>query len=183
MAEKTHSRAVFLLGFMGAGKTSVGQALAHRLGWQFVDLDQRIELQTGVAIAEIFARSGEEAFRRMETAALRELLAELHNDSPAVVALGGGAPLREENATLLAGCGAPQVFLDAPFEVVRQRCGATAAARPLFREEEPARRLYETRRPHYLRAQFRVDTTARSVEQAAAEIARLLALDPTGEAK
>ena len=168
---------------MGAGKTSVGQALAHRLGWQFVDLDQRIELQTGVTIAEIFARSGEEAFRRMETAALRELLAELRQDSPAVVALGGGAPLREENATLLAGCGAPQVFLDAPFEVVRERCGATAAARPLFREEEPARRLYETRRPHYLRAQFRVDTTARSVEQAAAEIARLLALDPTGEAK
>lgn len=166
---------------MGAGKTSVGQALARRLQWQFVDLDQRIEMQAGLSIAEIFARSGEEAFRRMETAALRELLTELSSSSPAVVALGGGAPLREENAALLAACGAPQVFLDAPFEVVRQRCGANVAARPLFREEQPARMLYEARRPHYLKAHFRVDTAERSVEQAAADIARALALEPTRE--
>ena len=124
MAEKTQPRAVFLVGFMGAGKTSVGRALARRLQWQFVDLDQRIETQTGLAVAEIFAGSGEEAFRRLETATLRALLAELRDGSPAVVALGGGAPLREENAALLAACGAPQVFLDAPFEVVRERCGA-----------------------------------------------------------
>jgi len=180
MTQSLKPRAVFLLGFMGAGKTSVGQALARRLHWRFVDLDQRIEMQEGLAIAEIFSRSGEEAFRRLETAVLRTLLAELGQGSPAVVALGGGAPLREENTALLAACGAPQVFLDAPFEVVRQRCRATVAARPLFREEEPARLLYEARRPHYLKAQLRVDTAARSVEQAAAEIARALALEPTG---
>jgi len=181
MTENPQPRAVFLVGFMGAGKTSVGQALARRLQWQFVDLDQRIELQAGVTISEIFVRAGEEAFRRLETAALRSLLAELCEGSPAVVALGGGAPLREENAVLLAACRAPQVFLDAPFEVVRQRCGATVAARPLFNEQEPARMLYEARRPQYLKAQFRVDTAARSVEQAAAEIARVLALEPTRE--
>ena len=181
MAENSQPRAVFLVGFMGAGKTSVGQALARRLLWQFVDLDQRIEMQAGLTIAEIFARSGEEAFRRLETAALRTLLAELRQGTPAVVALGGGAPLREENATLLAAFGAPQVFLDAPFEVVRQRCGANLEARPLFREEKMARSLYEARRPHYLKARFRVDTAARSVEQAAADIARVLALEPKGE--
>jgi len=180
-SEQTQPRAVFLLGFMGAGKTSVGQALARRLHWRFVDLDQRIEMREGQTIAEIFARSGEEAFRRLETAELRAVLAELGQGAPAVVALGGGAPLREENAALLAACSAPQVFLDAPFEVVRQRCRETVAARPLFGEEEPARRLYEARRPHYLKAQFRVDTVSRSVEQVAADIARALALEPKGE--
>jgi len=114
---------------------------------------------------------------------LSQLRAELNRIEQAIaalVALGGGAPLHEENAALLASCGAPQVFLDAPFEVVRERCRETVAARPLFREEEPARLLYEARRPHYLKAQFRVDTASRSVEQAAADIARALALEPTG---
>jgi shikimate kinase len=180
MPEKTQPRAVFLLGFMGAGKTSVGQALARRLRWRFVDLDQQIEMQEGHIIAEVFVHSGEDAFRRIETAALRDLLAELGQEAPAVVALGGGTPLGEENAALLTAYGAPQVFLDAPFEVVRQRSRDSAAARPLFREEEHARQLYESRRPHYLKAQFRVDTASRSVEQAAADIARALALEPTG---
>ena len=183
MPEKTQPRAVFLLGFMGAGKTSVGEALARRLHWRFVDLDQRIEMREQRTIAEIFARSGEEAFRRMETAALRQLLAELGHGPPLVVALGGGAPLRKENADLLASWGEPQVFLEAPFEVVRQRGGGTAAARPLFQEEEAARLLYESRRPHYLKAQLRVDTAARSVDQAAADIANALALEPAGESR
>ncbi|HVP53189.1 MAG TPA: shikimate kinase [Terriglobales bacterium] len=171
--------AVFLLGFMGAGKSSVGQALARRLGWRFVDLDQRIEVREGRTIAEIFARSGEDAFRVIETAVLRELLAELGRGSPMVVALGGGTPIRGENAALLASCDAPQVFLDAPFEVVRQRCRETAPARPLFQEEEQARLLFESRRPHYLKAQLRVDTASRSAEQTAVYIARALALEPT----
>jgi len=102
MPEKKQPRAVFLLGFMGAGKTSVGQALARRLGWGFVDLDQQIERRAGRTIAEIFAGSGEDAFRRIETAVLRELLAKLGHGSPLVVALGGGTPVREENAALLA---------------------------------------------------------------------------------
>ncbi len=178
MPEKTHPRAVFLLGFMGAGKTSVGRALARRLGWRFVDLDQQIEMRAGQTIAEVFAGSGESAFRAMETEALRELLAELEHASPAVVALGGGAALGEDNAALLAAGGAPQVFLDAGFEVLRRRCAETVAARPLFREEEQARLLYESRRPHYLKAQYRVDTASCSVEQAAAEIARMLSLEP-----
>ena len=177
MTQFQRPRAIFLLGFMGAGKTSIGQALARHLGWRFVDLDQQIEAREGRSIAEIFASFGETAFRQMETAALRELLAEFSNDLPAVVALGGGVPIREENAILLSSCGAPQVFLDAPFEVVLQRCRETAAARPLLREEEQVRLLYESRRPYYLKAQFHVDTTSLSVEEVAAEIARLLSLE------
>jgi shikimate kinase len=174
MPGKPQPRAVFLVGFMGAGKTSVGQALAQRLGWRFVDLDDRVEQRERRLIAEIFRQSGEPAFRAAETAALRELLDELGRGEPAVVALGGGAPLRQENAALLEGCGAPQVFLDAPFEVIRERCRPTAQSRPLFSEESAARQLYDVRRPHYLRARLRVDTSARSIEQAAADIAHLL---------
>lgn len=180
MTQSPKPFAVFLIGFMGAGKSSVGQALARRLRWRFVDLDQLIEMREGRTIAEIFAGAGEDAFRRIETTVLRELLGELGHGSPAVVTLGGGAPLREENAALLAACDAPQVFLDAPFEVVRERCRESAAARPLFRNEAQARTLYEARRPYYLKAQFRVDTASRSAEQVAADIARALALEPTG---
>ena len=157
----------------------MGQALARRLGWRFVDLDQRIEGRAGKTIPEIFTRFGEEFFRGIETAALRELLAELPHRSPVVVALGGGVPVQEQNAALLASCGAPQVFLDAPFEVMYRRCNQTAPARPLFRDEEQARLLYESRRQHYLKAQFRMDTGSRSVEDTAADIARALGLEAT----
>jgi shikimate kinase len=181
MTQSLQPCAVFLLGFMGAGKTSVGQALARRLGWRFVDLDQEIELREGRTIAEIFAVAGEQDFRRIETAALRDLVSEIGRSSPVVIALGGGAPVGDENAALLAGCGAPQVFLDAPFEVVRQRCAATAPSRPLFQHEKDAQRLYESRRLHYLRAGLRVDTGIRSPEQAAADIACALNLEPVRE--
>jgi len=181
MAHNPHPRAVFLLGFMGAGKTSVGEALARRLGWHFVDLDRRIELQEGRTVAEIFSSSGEDAFRSIETAVLHELLAQLDQGQRMVVALGGGTPVREGNAALMASCGVPQVFLDAPFEVLCRRCGQAIGARPLFRNKEQALRLYESRRQYYLKAQLRVDTASRSVEQAAAEIASALSLEPTGE--
>lgn len=181
MPESKQPRAVFLIGFMGAGKTSVGRALARRLRWRFVDLDDRIEARAGRSIAAIFAESGEEAFRQAETAALRDLLGELHVERPAVVALGGGAPVRKENAELLTACGELLVFLDAPFEVVRARCRATPTERPLIREPEPARQLYEDRRPHYLKASLRVDTASQSVEQAAAEIAMALSLEARKE--
>lgn len=173
---RTKPQAVFLIGFMGAGKTSIGQALAKRLGWGFVDLDERIEQQENCSIAEIFHARGEPAFRRIETAALRELLNQMSSGNPLVVALGGGAPLQQKNAALLAACGAPQVFLDAPFDVLFQRCHEAAAARPLLQQKESARGLYNARRPHYLKAQFCVDTGSLSVEQAAEEIMQVLSL-------
>ena len=180
MPHSLQPRAVFLVGFMGAGKTSVGRALAHRLGWRFIDLDDVVETRQACSIAEMFARSGENAFRQYETDALRELLRELAGGAPAVVALGGGAPIRQENADLLAGFGAPVIFLDAPFDVVQQRCGNTCGIRPLFRDAQAARQLYESRRPIYLRAGLRVDTASQSVDQAAAEIVRALGIETTG---
>ena len=172
-------RAVFLVGFMGAGKTSVGQALAARLGWRFVDLDDRVTAKEKRSIAEILRDSGEAAFRKAETAALRELLDELDHERPTVAALGGGAFVQDENAWLLAEDGDPMVFLDAPYEILHQRCEAMGPARPLYEDESRFRALYETRRPHYLRANSRIDTTDKTITQVADEIQQRLHLQPS----
>src|SRR5437588_8953546 len=92
--------AVFLVGFMGAGKTSVGRALGQRLNWAFEDLDDRIECSEHRTVAEIFRDSGEPAFRNAEHAALQAVLNELHGESR-IIALGGGAYAQSKNAALL----------------------------------------------------------------------------------
>ncbi len=172
----TKRRAVFLVGFMGAGKTSVGQVLSQQLGWRFVDLDDLVVAHEKRSIADIFRESGEAAFRKAETAALRRLLDGLDQGRPTVAALGGGAFVQDENAWMLAEAGEPMVFLDATYDVLRQRCEVLAPERPLFEDESRFRALYETRRPHYLRANLRVDTTNGTVEQVAGEIMRRLSL-------
>ena len=171
MPEKTQPRAVFLLGFMGAGKTSVGRVLAQRLAWPFVDLDHRIEARAASSVVEIFHKEGEAAFRKAERAALEELLEGLEGSGPLVVALGGGAFVQEDNRRLLGRAGAPVIFLDAPAEVLLQRCQTAAATRPLLEDEPSFRALYDARRPHYLRATRRVDTAGKGVEAIAEEIA------------
>lgn len=166
---------VCLVGFMGAGKTSVGRLLSRRLGWSFDDLDDRIVAQEGRSIAEIFRDSGEEAFRHAETAALRALL-----DGPAssrrIIALGGGAIAEAENAQLLQAAGAAVVFLDAPVEELFRRCEREARSRPLRRDLQQFRELYDQRRPFYATALCRIDTSAKDLETVAAEVACSLGL-------
>jgi len=167
--------AIFLVGFMGAGKTSVGRQLSRRLGWDFEDLDDRIQLREGRSIAEIFRESGEAEFRRIEHAALRELVAEF-GSSPRVVALGGGAFVQAGNVALLEACGAPVVFLDGPVEELFQRCTKDGSERPLRRDARQFRELYAQRRPFYLKAGWRVDTGGKDVDTTAAEVACSLGL-------
>ena len=128
MPENSQPRAVFLLGFMGAGKTSVGKALARRLGWRFVDLDQQIEMRAGQPIGEIFAAYGEHAFRTMETVALRQLLAELSHGSPAVVALGEALL----SANKMPHCSLLAARRRSSWMLLLRSC-ANAVARPLWR--------------------------------------------------
>ena len=174
---------------MGAGKTSVGQALARDLGWRFEDLDQRIERREGRKIAEIFRKSGEAAFRRAEQEALRELLDELPNGSPKVIALGGGAFIHESNSKLIRAVKIPTVFLDAEVDELWRRCTQESASfgveRPLLAALDDFRTLYEKRRPYYLTATLRHETAGKAVEEIAAELIQVLgleaALDNQGE--
>jgi len=172
----TPVRAVFLVGFMGAGKTSVGRALSRHLGWRFEDLDDRIQAREGRTVSEIFQQSGESGFRQAERAALAELL-EQQIGAPLVAALGGGAYAQEEIAALLAKSGALTVFLDASPDELWRRCGTDVVERPLRRDETEFRRLYGVRRPRYLQATIKVETSGRAVAEIVHEIASVLKLD------
>jgi shikimate kinase len=172
--------AVFLVGFMGAGKSSVGRVLGKHLNWVFEDLDDRIEQREGRTVAEIFRDSGEPAFRRAEQSALEQVLEELRGGVARIVALGGGAFVQPGNAAVLGAAGVPTVFLDAPVEELWQRCrqqaSATSTERPLLTSIEQFRKLYEDRRRSYLKASLKMQTGSRTVDAIAAEIARALGL-------
>jgi shikimate kinase len=149
--------AVFLVGFMGSGKTTVGTKLAQRLAWRFVDLDVLIEQEEGRTIADIFARAGEAAFRRKEQAMLARVLEETVRGSGRVVALGGGTFAQPQNFELLRSAGAITIWLECPVEELLLRC-ALLTNRPLFRDEASFRQLYEQRLPFYRQASFAVLT-------------------------
>jgi shikimate kinase len=174
-------RPVLLVGFMGAGKSTVGRALAARLDCAFEDLDQRIERREGRTVPEIFRDSGEAQFRRAERAALRELLDELREGVKKVVAVGGGAFAQVKNAGLIEASGVPTVFLDAPVEELWRRCCEQArdqgTQRPLLNSLENFRKLYEARRPRYLKAAHRQETGGKDFNGIVAEIVEGLGLD------
>jgi shikimate kinase len=171
---------VFHVGFMGAGKSSVGRALGQRLNWLFEDLDDRIELRERRSVPAIFRDSGEAAFRQAEHTALRQTLEELSSGAARIVALGGGAFGQKANAALLREAKAPTVFLDAPVDELYRRCSAQAAEngaeRPLLKSMEQFRKLYETRRKNYSSASLKIDTGGKSVEAIADKIAKKLGL-------
>jgi shikimate kinase len=166
---------VFLVGFMGAGKTTVGRALSHRLGLPFEDLDDRIQHREGKTIEQIFRESGEAGFRRAESAALRELLGEL-GSSFRVVALGGGAFVQPGNIALIEEANVHSVFLDAPVDELLRRCEDEPTKRPLRQDATQFRELYETRRQSYMKAAIRIETTGKDVDTVAAEVACSLGL-------
>jgi len=172
MRQRSAARSVFLVGFMGSGKSSVGKALARHLGWPFVDLDDLIEKQEGRTVAEIFAEAGEAEFRRIERIALRELLK--RSAVAHVVALGGGAYAQNDNAELIRQEGVTTVFLDAPAETLWQRCNDDPQDRPLRQTFEQFSALHQQRRPHYLRATSRIDTSSKSADEIAEELASKL---------
>ena len=104
-------KSVYLCGFMGCGKSTVGKILAKKLGVEFYDLDAYIEKKAGMKISEIFKNQGEEHFRHLESEALRDF-----KDKKGVVATGGGALLSEENAQIAQSAGI-SVFIDTDFEI------------------------------------------------------------------
>jgi shikimate kinase len=162
---------IFLTGFMGAGKTTVGRRLAELLGTRFVDLDQQIEERAGETVREIFARHGEPAFRRLELEALEAALG--HDE--VVVATGGGTMSSEIGARSIGGAGL-SVWLNPSFATIVGRIGGLGKGdRPLFRDEAQALALYRDRLPAYRRADLTVDIGPHEApEEIAARIALLL---------
>ena len=130
VANRLPARIVALTGFMGAGKTCVGRALAALLGWRFVDLDQEIELQQKATVREIFQGQGEARFREIETAALREMLEQV--SAPTVIALGGGTFVQTGNADLLEKRGRP---CGLPGDAAGRDAGALRYRKPVPRGE------------------------------------------------
>ena len=159
---------------MGAGKTTVGRALAKSLRWNFLDLDDVIEQREHKDVAEIFALFGEPAFRSMESEALEALLQDRQAGGDLVLALGGGAFVQKQNRDALISAGAITVLLEAPLEELRRRCQAEQKARPLARQDARFNELFAVRRADYALARFTVQTLGKSVEQVTAEIEQLL---------
>ncbi len=157
---------IYITGFIGCGKTTVGRKVAERLGWDFVDLDRDIEEHEHDTVANIFATRGEAEFRRIENEAIKRWLKKIECGIPTVVALGGGTFVQPANYELLGDNGI-SVWLDCSFDVVEARI-AENDDRPLLRDKEAFRKLYNERRVQYGRADFRVDGNVDSEEAAGA---------------
>lgn len=148
---------IVLIGFMGAGKSTVGPILAERLGWQFIDADRELESEAGATIAGLFATLGEPAFRQLEAQVVKRLLSR----SSTVLALGGGAVETESIRALLAYySNTCVIFLRAPLEVLIDRCEQqpNAAVRPVLRQRETLQQRLDSRLPHYESAHLALDT-------------------------
>jgi len=155
---------IFLAGFMGAGKTAAGRALAGLLAYSFLDLDALIEERAGKSVREIFTQLGEQEFRRLEGEAIRSL----DELKFSVVALGGGAYQSEPNRAALRTIGVT-VWLDCPFEVCFERIKG-GSSRPLLAGESELRELFDSRRAAYSAADYVVETGSLPPEKVAAQI-------------
>ena len=159
---------IILCGFMGAGKTVVGQELAKLMGCSFVDTDDLIEEEQGIAIKAIFAAHGEEYFRELEY----EICKKIAQTKNRVVSTGGGALTYERNVKAFRDGGGKIVFLDASFEAICDRIG-NSTNRPLFQDRDKARELYEKRKKLYeAAADYTVDGDL-SARNAAITISRI----------
>lgn len=144
-------RPIFIIGFMGSGKTSLGKALAARLQKCFIDTDDFIVEQVGLSVSDIFQKHGEAHFRRLEADTLRSLVA-----SDCVVATGGGMPIYHENMSWMLNRGTV-VFLDVSWEILKVRLKDHLMHRPLLakaekRIEEKIKTLYISRQEVYQQA-------------------------------
>ena len=165
-------RSIFLIGFMGCGKTTVGRLLADSLGWSFVDVDTLITESEGRTIAEIFAYGGEAAFRAVESRVLSDVV--LADDT--VVATGGGLFSDPENRRLIAEAGGWVIFLDVPWSVLESRIGSRDSTRPMWDSPSAARAVYDRRLRTYRMADAVVTMSA---DQSASEVAdKIIQLRP-----
>jgi shikimate kinase len=166
---------LYLVGFMGAGKTTIGGIVADLQGQDFVDLDAHIEQRVGMKIPEIFSRRGEAVFRAAEL----DALVWTSGLDDVVVATGGGAMCSPEGRMIMHARGGRTVFLDLPWEVIVERIGDAFGERPKFGSVARAKHLFEERQPLYRQASVTVvldgsespNRAAEMVQQAVAGVA------------
>jgi shikimate kinase len=144
---------LYLVGFMGAGKTTVARALGKRTGWRVEDIDERIEVKEHRSVASIFSQQGEPYFRQLERMALSELMSIRH----VVVATGGGTFVEADNRALMLADGAV-AWLDLPLAHVIDRVPADGR-RPLAADRAQMELLYTRRQLAYAHAHVRIDAT------------------------
>ena len=144
---------LYLVGFMGAGKTTVAWALGKRAGWRVEDIDERIESREHRTVAAIFSQQGEPYFRQLERLALGELLPLRH----VIVATGGGTFVEPDNRALMLADGAV-AWLDVPLAQVIERVPADGR-RPLASDRAQMEQLYARRQLAYAHAHVRIDAT------------------------
>lgn len=173
---------IALVGFMGAGKTTVGSALAERLGWRFVDLDVLIEAAERRTIPEIFGQDGEARFRHLETSVLEKALAD-RESAFLVISLGGGAFVTEGVRDILQGHSVPTVWLDAPVEELFRRCEQPDVVRPLRKDPDKFKKLYEQRLSSYRQADYHVITSNKEIPALVEEIVSQVGLRFAGSAE
>lgn len=169
---------VFLIGYMGCGKTTLGEVLARQMGVPFIDLDEYIERQQGMTIVEIFASEGEERFRQLETAALGEVAAM----DGVIIACGGGTPCHGNNMTLMNEMGVTVWLTTSPERITaRLLLPEQRVKRPKFNDllDEAflplVQRELERRSPYYNQASLQFDSTDIETAPATVRTARRLA--------
>lgn len=169
------SPGIYLVGFMGCGKSTVGALLAEEIGWRFIDLDQRIEQEQKCSIASIFESQGEAEFRQIESKALQQVIQETYRGRATVASLGGGAFPWPGNREKLEDSGVT-IWLDSPFERVEARV-ARQDHRPLARDPQRFRELFELRRPLYAKADYTIPFDTDNANDAVQAILALGLLD------
>lgn len=143
---------IYLVGFMGSGKTTVGRELAARIDAPFFDLDELIEAAEQLSIKEIFTQHGEAYFRKRE----RDVLRSTKHLEGAVIATGGGTFTFDENVQFIQSEGL-SVYLSAPYALLRARVGDKAADRPLFTDDLATHELYANRIRYYRMSDLSID--------------------------
>lgn len=161
---------IYLVGFMGTGKTCVGEALAKKKKWSFVDLDKLMELKEKKTISDIFAKNGEPYFRSLESKTLKEVAKELKF----VVACGGGIVINKENIKVMQETGTVICLSASPEVILKRTCGYSH--RPLLNVGDPKQQielLLKLRAPYYALADASIDTSKLSVEKVVDKILKI----------
>jgi len=163
---------IYLVGFMGTGKTSVGRQLAKEKQLNFIDLDELIELKEQRRIVDIFAKDGEAYFRKIE----KKILKQVSTQKKFVVACGGGVVLDKDNIKLMKETGVMICLSASCKEILKRVCANTD--RPLLKADKPLKRielLLKMRAPYYMQADKMIDTSYFTVKQVVRIISKILA--------